>query len=333
MTKTIGKAVEALRDELMSGRFLDITLDPVFKKALGRKGCEARLASLINTLLRLKGEDRISSIEIIAQEEVPDNPERKRALVDVRCVDKKGHHFIVEIQRDFDKNLEKSLQFYGARTYVNQIKKGEEHDKLKPVIVIVLVDYVLFRKKERFLSHHCFLDTETYENDFKDLSFCVFEMPKFREHPEYSKGPLESIWLDALANSKNKKDIPQNLPKEVEEFYHDIDGLCWSDSERDMLDKYLDEVRVYKSDVKHQLSEGRKLGLTQGIKRGKKEGIAQGIETGRKEGIETGRKEGIETGRKEGILKTARILKKKGYSCEEIAEITELSSEEIKTLN
>ena len=316
MAKTVGNTAKSARNRIMSGRFLDITLDPVFKKALGRKGCEARLISLINTLLRLKGDDKVLNVEIISQEEVPDNPEKKRTLVDVRCIDQKGHQFIVEIQRDFDKSLKKRLQFYGARTYVNQLKKGEEHDKLKPVIVIVLMDYILFVKKEGFLSYHCFLDIETYENDFKDLSFCVFEMPKFRDHPQYSKSPLESIWLDALANSKNKKDIPQNLPKEVEDFYHDIDGLCWSDSERNMLDKYLDEVRVYKSDVKYQFSEGKK----EGRKEGRKEGMAQGIELGRKEG------------KQEGVLAIALILKSKGYSSEEISEITGLSKEELEIL-
>ena len=312
-SRVIGSVAKVVRDKIMSGRFLDITLDPVFKKALGRKGCEPRLTSLINTLLRLEGENVVVNVEIISQEEVPDNPEKKRALVDVRCIDQKGHQFIVEIQRDFDKSLEKRLQFYGARTYVNQLKKGEEHYLLKPVVVIVLVDYTLFKKKKNYLSYHYFLDIETYENDFKDISFCVFEMPKFREHPKCSKNVLESIWLDALANSKDKRDIPLNIPKEVAEFYHDIDGLCWSDAERDMLDKYLDEVRVYKSDVKYQFSQGEKKGL--------------------KKGMEKGRKEGIEKGKKEGILNIALKLKHKGYSLEEIIENTSLDKDDLEHLN
>ncbi len=56
--------------------------------------------------------------------------------------------------------------------------------------------------------------------------------------------------------------------------------------------------------------------------------IEKGIEKGIKKGIE----KGIEKGKKEGKIAVAKKLLEKGMDIDEIAEITELSKEEIKKL-
>ena len=64
--------------------------------------------------------------------------------------------------------------------------------------------------------------------------------------------------------------------------------------------------------------------------------IEDGIEKGRKEGIEKGieqgRKEGIEEGRKEEKIKIARNMKLSGLDTDTIANITNLSPDEIDKL-
>ena len=54
--------------------------------------------SLLNALLPLAPEEEITDIEYLAAEMVPENPLRKNSIVDVRCKDKKGRQFIVEMQ-------------------------------------------------------------------------------------------------------------------------------------------------------------------------------------------------------------------------------------------
>jgi predicted transposase YdaD len=69
---------------------------------------------------------------------------------------------------------------------------------------------------------------------------------------------------------------------------------------------------------------------------GMEQGIEKGIEKGIKQGIKQGIEQGIEIGIPEGeIIKARKIakgMKVKGYSINEIAELTNLAIEEIDNL-
>ena len=65
---------------------------------------------------------------------------------------------------------------------------------------------------------------------------------------------------------------------------------------------------------------------------GKIEGRMEGREEGRMEGREEGRAEGREEGIKEGVVRNARRMKEKGFSTEDIMEITGLTFEEVSQL-
>ena len=64
----------------------------------------------------------------------------------------------------------------------------------------------------------------------------------------------------------------------------------------------------------------------------REEGRKEGREEGRQEGVKEGRREGTEKGKKEEKIAIAKKLLKKGYSVEQIMEITDLKEEEIKEL-
>ena len=71
--------------------------------------------------------------------------------------------------------------------------------------------------------------------------------------------------------------------------------------------------------------EGRAEGIEEGRAEGKAEGIAEGrakgIEEGRAEGIEEGRAKGIEEGRVERDAELAEIMRKKGFTEEQIKDL------------
>ena len=58
----------------------------------------------------------------------------------------------------------------------------------------------------------------------------------------------------------------------------------------------------------------------------------RGIEKGIKQGIEQGIKQGIEQGIEQGIKKNVMNMHKKDYPLEEIAEITEITVEDVKKI-
>ncbi|MBK8055053.1 MAG: PD-(D/E)XK nuclease family transposase [Saprospiraceae bacterium] len=77
-------------------RYLDPKNDLVFKKVFGNHAYI--LTSFLNALLPLSDDQRVVSIEYLPAELVPDIPIIKNSIVDVRCVDNFGRHFIVEMQ-------------------------------------------------------------------------------------------------------------------------------------------------------------------------------------------------------------------------------------------
>ena len=108
---------------------------------------------------------------------------------------------------------------------------------------------------------------------------------------------------------KARKSVFEELEKIA-----DISALSKEDQE-----KYEEIIKVYRDNlVTEQWA----------IEQGFKKGHEKGLEKGRKEGIQIGREEG----RHEGILLTARNMKNKGYSSEDIAQITGLTLEEIYKL-
>ena len=78
-------------------RYLDPKADLTFKKVFGEH--PALVISLLNALLPFETEDeKIESVEYLPIELVPDTPLKKNSIVDVRCRDKRGRVFIVEMQ-------------------------------------------------------------------------------------------------------------------------------------------------------------------------------------------------------------------------------------------
>jgi len=69
-------------------------------------------------------------------------------------------------------------------------------------------------------------------------------------------------------------------------------------------------------------------GMQQGIFKGKQEGLQEGLQ----QGIFKGKQEGFYEGERRKALSTAKKLKQKGLTIQEIAEVTDLSVEEVEKL-
>jgi predicted transposase/invertase (TIGR01784 family) len=99
-------------------------------------------------------------------------------------------------------------------------------------------------------------------------------------------------------------------------------------------------IMDYTSDMESAREKGHEEGHEEGHQEGHEEGYQEGHEDGHQEGHEEGyqegHEEGREVGRKEGevigFIKTARNLKAKGFSLNDIAEATGLPLREIEEL-
>ena len=109
--------------------------------------------------------------------------------------------------------------------------------------------------------------------------------------------------------------------KEAREILR-VDAL--SEEERKIYKRYLESVRLALS-----LDDSSRY---EGYCDGHIDGRAEGEKIGIEKGIEKGRAEGLAEGEKKASLENARKMKLKGFSVEDIIDVTGLSKNEIENL-
>jgi predicted transposase/invertase (TIGR01784 family) len=129
---------------------------------------------------------------------------------------------------------------------------------------------------------------------------------------EVAKTPIEE-WMAYLKDGAIRDDT---TTPGLQEARRKLEYMSMTEEERQAYREYMVSVHAAQDAIETAKADGRA------------EGLAEGREEGRAEGREEGRAEG----REEGILAIARKMKQKGKTVEEIAELTDLTIEEIERL-
>lgn len=170
-------------------RYLDPKSDLVFKKVFGNH--PELLKSFLNAILPLPKDCIIESLEYLAPDNIPDISGLKHSIVDVRCRDHHGRHFIVEMQLQWFNHFIKRMVFNTAATYVRQLKKAETYDHLSPVYGLALIDATFSEEEDWF--HH-FQLSDKKNRKLEDLQLVLIELPKFKPTSTAEKR-LAVLWL------------------------------------------------------------------------------------------------------------------------------------------
>ena len=121
-------------------KYLDPKADVTFKKVFGEH--KNLVISLLNALLPLDEGKQVESIEYLPPEMVPDNPDKKNSIVDVRCEETGGRKFIVEMQLNWTTAFKERVLFNAANAYVRQIDRSDKFKLLQPVYSLNLVNKI-----------------------------------------------------------------------------------------------------------------------------------------------------------------------------------------------
>lgn len=297
-------------------RYLDPKADLTFKKVFGEH--PALVISLLNALLPFETEDeKIESVEYLPIELVPDTPLKKNSIVDVRCRDKQGRVFIVEMQMIWSPAFMHRVLFNASKAYVRQIDKSEKFELLQPVYSLNLVDDIFLPDVEEYYHDYRIVHMEHSDKVIEGLRFVFVELPKFKPH-SFSEKKMQVLWLRYLTEVDEKtRVVPQELMDvpEIKMAVEQLEESAFNDAQLWGYDDFWDAVRVEKtlvSDVQNKYKEGIEQGIKQGIKQGVEQGIKQGVEQGIKQGVEQGK------------IDTALRMLQKGYTVNDVCDITGL---------
>ena len=293
-------------------RYLDPKADLTFKKVFGEH--PALVISLLNALLPFETEDeKIESVEYLPIELVPDTPLKKNSIVDVRCRDKQGRVFIVEMQMIWSPAFMHRVLFNASKAYVRQIDKSEKFELLQPVYSLNLVDDIFLPDVEEYYHDYRIVHMEHSDKVIEGLRFVFVELPKFKPH-SFSEKKMQVLWLRYLTEVDEKtRVVPQELMDvpEIKMAVEQLEESAFNDAQLWGYDDFWDAVRVEKT-------------LVSDVQNKYKEGIEQGIKQGIEQGIEQGIKQGVEQGIEQGKIDTALRMLQKGYTVNYVCDITGL---------
>lgn len=305
-------------------KYLTPTADLTFKKVFGQH--PDLMMSLLNAMLPLPEGEEITEIEYLPAELVPDTPIKKNSIVDVRCREKNGRQFIVEMQLEWTTNFMQRVLFNASKAYVRQLDKNEHYEVLQPVYALSFVNAVFEPDMKTFYHHYALVHSEDTGKVIEGLQLIFIELPKF--HPTTFTGKkMQVLWLRYLTEiDENTRMAPPELLEnpEVRKALDIIEESAYTEGEMYAYDEYWDAVRTEKTLSSGKWAEGKAEGLAEG----KAEGLAEGMEKGEAIGIEKGREEG----HREAMCNVARQLKNKGMKPEDIAAVTGLEAGEITQL-
>jgi predicted transposase/invertase (TIGR01784 family) len=269
------------------------TSDLLFKLVFSDERNRRALIHLLSSVVGFQ----VAGVDIRKTEMTPEFVGGKESRLDILATDENGTYYNVEVQKYTDENMPERSLFYWAEVYFKQLKKSETYDLLKKTICINILEENLF-KDERFWHTFHMRDDKTFEilSDKEEIHFL-----EISKAPKFSKESPITWWLEFLKNphSDAVKEIGEFEPA-IKEAVQMFDIVSSDPNTQELL----------------RMREKGERDFNSAVKNAKKSGEAEG------------RMEGRNEREREMALK----MLKKGSSIEDIADITELSVNEIKSL-
>lgn len=289
----------------MKGKYLNPKADLTFKKVFGEH--PDLVMSLLNALLPLDEGKRIEHVEYLTPEMVPENPGKKNSIVDVRCRETGGRHFIVEMQMNWNNEFQQRVVLNAAKAVVKQLGTSEDYSLLQPVYALNLINDVGFDAgPDEFYHDYAIVNVEHSDRIIEGLRFVFVELPKFKPQT-IKERKMAVLWLRFLTEiGRDTDEIPAELLEnpDTSKALKILEKSAYNEEELRAYEYYWDAVYNERGAIRH----------------GYKQGLAEGRAEGRAEGFVAANRE------------NARKMKDDGMPTELIAKYTGLDIETINCL-
>ncbi len=299
------------------GVFIDPTTDPGFKILFGREDSKDILIDLLNTLLDLKGDERIEDLQFRNGEKQREQKDERSVIFDLQCRSNNGKRFIVEMQTCSQVWFVERCLLYVSRAITEQSRAGKWNYEYEPVIGIAFTTFPIPRLANSLLTDALLTDRYSGKPITDHLRLMFIQLPEFdKTDPEECKTALEQ-WLYTIKNMKNMETIPFATVNPIFRRVEEVGRMA--NLSRDEMHKYESELKAYR-DYYSTISFAREQGLEAGFAEGEAKGLAKGLAKGEAKG------------RLEEKAELVRQFYNQGVELEVISKATNLTIPEIKKL-
>ncbi|MCQ2208313.1 MAG: Rpn family recombination-promoting nuclease/putative transposase, partial [Paludibacteraceae bacterium] len=248
--------------------------------------------------------------------------DERNIIYDLFCKTDTGTEFIVEMQNRSQLFFRDRILYYMSRAIAGQGMKGDNWNyKLTPVYGVYLMNFSI-SSDGHIIDDVSLYSKEQLKEGIKAKPFTdkvraiTIDMHAFNKLENKCDTTLDQ-WIYNIKNMENMTSMPFKDKNNVFAHLETLSDYYAMDPEdRKVYDAALRRSRDYYATMESAKVEGWEIGH----------------EKGRAEGRAEGRTEGREEGRMSEKYENARKMKSKGFSIEDIAEITGLSIGEIEKL-
>jgi predicted transposase/invertase (TIGR01784 family) len=233
------------------------------------------------------------------------NPACESGILDVKVRTSGGKIIDVEVQVEKYSGMRNRILYYRSKLIWEQLKAGDDYEKLNQVIIIAICDHVLLPEEKACVNSY------QLRNDKTGCLFTGLEHIIVLELPKLTGEAKEKVelWMAFLkGGSLEEMEMLGRQDEAIGKAVGVLKKLSWSERWRqgaEIREKWRKDVNSWKKDA---YTQGRTEGRTEGLSEGRIEGIA------------------------ENRLETARKMKELGDSVEKITLVTGLSEKEIGKL-
>ena len=256
-------------------RYLDPKNDLTFKRIFGEH--PDLVIDFLNSIMPLSENELITEIEYLPTEQVPDIVGKKNSIVDVKCKDKSGRIFIVEMQMLWTDDFTKRILFNASKAYVRQLDKSESYLLLQPVYTLAILNENFDKKTSEFYHHYSIVNRENTDEIIEGLQFVLVELRKFKPE-KMNDRKMAVLWLKFLRDvGENMTNLPDDLANnaQIRKAAELCEQAAFTSKELDTYEAYWDIIRTEKTLREGALAIGLKKGEAMGLEKGRAEGKAE----------------------------------------------------------
>ena len=270
--------------------------DYIFKKIFSKKGNESILKDFLISVLNIPIQKVETRAEVSLERQLEEN---KLGRLDILAKLDDNTIVNIEVQILNKYNFIDRTMYYWSGNYYNELRAGEDYNKVKKVIAINILDYEIF---EEGPYHEIARIRRDYKNkiltDKMELHF--IQIPKFLKENRGTKTKLEQ-WMQFISQKDEKEvELAMKENEEIKKANEEYEYLTGDEAERRLALLREEAIRDEKTMLKGS----------------------------REEGIEIGRKEG----KKENKIEIAKNMLKERMDIRTISRLTNLTIEEIENL-
>ena len=206
----------------------NITVDTLNKKndcfvryLFSNLGNEKIVLNFVNAVMDNLNFKTFETLEILNPFNLQKYLNSKESVVDIKCTADTGEVVIIEIQLQGNETFIKRTLFYWASNYSLNLNKGDDYNKLLPVISINILDFILFDGIEDCYS--CYILKELKHNKIltDHCQFHFLELPKFNHNKKLNKD-LNSWYKFFIGGERMSNLIKENT------IFDEVDKKCKS---------------------------------------------------------------------------------------------------------